>query len=114
MSLTSLILFLTIPTAPMGMYILLLSLAGFFNYSAQIQGGAAVAKLATRSAAGTASGFIGLCGYCSVIFTGFGVGIITQNFGWNAAMLFLISLGLITFLIRLSIWNVKADGYSDK
>lgn len=114
LSLTSLILFLTISAAPMGMYVLLLSLAGFFNYSAQIQGGAAVAKLATRSAAGTASGFIGLCGYCSVIFTGFGVGIITQNFGWNAAMLFLVSLGVVTFLIRLSIWNVKADGYGNK
>lgn len=60
LSLTSLILFLAIPNATMGVYLLLLSLAGFFTYSAQIQGTTAVAKLATRSAAGTASGFIGL------------------------------------------------------
>ncbi|MDR1245056.1 MAG: MFS transporter [Endomicrobium sp.] len=114
LSLTSLILFLAIPNATMGVYLLLLSLAGFFTYSAQIQGTTAVAKLATRSAAGTASGFIGLCAYLSVIFTGFGVGIITQNFGWTPALVFLVSLGFIAFLIRLSVWNAKADGYGDK
>jgi sugar phosphate permease len=42
------------------------------------------------------------------------VGIITQRYGWNASMIFLIAIGFITVFFRFLVWNAKAHGYEDE
>jgi OPA family glycerol-3-phosphate transporter-like MFS transporter/OPA family sugar phosphate sensor protein UhpC-like MFS transporter len=106
-------LFWKITDVPVYVYITFLILAGFFLYGAQALGTIATSKTATRRVAATACGFHGLWGYLSVIATGWGFGLLTDNFGWSYSIGALVMLGFSGVILFSLIWNAKADGYDD-
>ncbi|MDX9882699.1 MAG: MFS transporter [Prolixibacteraceae bacterium] len=91
----------------------ILMAAGFSIYGPQALVGIAVANLATKRAAATAIGFTGLFGYASTIVSGWGLGMIADQLGWNYAIGVLIILGITGTLIFAMAWKAKADGYDD-
>ncbi|MDR1720904.1 MAG: MFS transporter [Endomicrobium sp.] len=106
-------LFWKVVSAPAWLYITFLALSGFFIYGPQALGGISTANIATRKVAATAVGFHGFWGYLSVLVTGWGVGIMTDKFGWSFSLGFLVWSGLIGAFVFALIWNSKADGYDD-
>jgi sugar phosphate permease len=69
---------------------ILLGVIGFFVYGPQTLAGVAGAEFGSARAAATANGLTGLFGYAGAIFSGFGIGLITDHFGWSYAILFCI------------------------
>ena len=106
-------LFWRFANAPVWLYVLFLMASGFFIYGAQALGGIASANIATRDVAAAAVGFHGFWGYLSVIVTGWGVGMITDKFGWSYSLGCLIGAGIVGALIFALAWRAKADGYGE-
>lgn len=88
-----------------------LSLAGFFLYGPQALLGVVASNQATKKAASSAVGLIGLCSYASVIFTGAGLGWFSDKFGWGNLFLLMTGVAIVGSLIVLPLWNIKKDGY---
>lgn len=107
-------LFWIVPTTSMFIYFSFLLGCGFFIYGAQALGGIASANIATRDVAATAVGFHGFWGYLSVIVTGWGIGLITDNYGWSFSLGVIVASGIIGALIFAFAWNAKSDGYEEK
>ncbi|MBQ8061683.1 MAG: MFS transporter [Bacteroidales bacterium] len=91
--------------------LILLALAGFFVYGPQAMLGVTAVKHATKKAASTAVGLIGLMSYGSVIFTGVGLGWFSDHFGWDNLFLLMTIVAIIGGLIVSALWNIKDDGY---
>ena len=88
-----------------------LALAGFFIYGPQALLGVVAFKHATKKAAATAVGFIGLMSYASVLFTGIGLGWFSDHFGWGYLYILMSVVAVIGFLVIVTLWNIKDDGY---
>ena len=97
--------------APDWMLIAILAMAGFFIYGPQALVGIAVTNQATKKAAGTANGLVGIFGYLSTIVSGWGIGKIADTFGWNYVFISVIAMAIIGILIFMAIWGAKRDGY---
>lgn len=91
--------------------ICVLAMAGFFIYGPQALIGIAAANHATKKAAATANGLVGIFGYLSVFVSGLGVGVLVDHFGWNYVFIGMIAMAVIGAIIFLAIWNVGRDGY---
>ena len=94
--------------------LVLLALAGFFLYGPQALFCVITGKHATKNAASAAGGIIGLFSYASVIFTGAGVGFMSDKFGadfWNNLFLIMAVVAIVGGLIISTLWNIKDDGY---
>ena len=91
--------------------LVMLVLAGFFLYGPQALLGVTASNQATKKAASSAVGLIGLCSYGSVIFTGAGLGWYSDHFGWGDLFLLMSIVAVIGGLIILTLWNIKGDGY---
>ncbi len=89
----------------------LLCLAGFFIYGPQCLIGITAAKLATKRAAATAVGLTGFFGYLSTLLSGWGLGALVDNYGWDAAFIGLLIVTVIGTLLFIAAWPAKADGY---
>ncbi len=90
---------------------ILLCVTGFFVYGPQCLLGIAAANLATKRAAATAVGLVGLFGYLSTTLSGWGLGKLVQTYGWDAGfggMIIVAALGTIVCAIG---WKAKAHGY---
>jgi OPA family glycerol-3-phosphate transporter-like MFS transporter len=88
---------------------LLLSVIGFFVYGPQTLAGVAGAEFGSGRAAATANGLTGLFGYMGAIFSGFGVGLITDHFGWNCAILFYIVCAAASLLFFMLNWSQSSQ-----
>jgi phosphoglycerate transporter family protein len=88
-----------------------LCIAGFFIYGPQCLIGIAAANLATKRAAAAAAGLTGLFGYMSTTVSGYGVGILVKNYGWEAAFTMFGVSTIIGSLLFALCWPAKADGY---
>ena len=94
--------------------LVLLALAGFFLYGPQALFCVISGNQVTKKAASAAGGFIGLFSYASVIFTGAGVGILSDRFGaafWDNLFLIMACVAVAGGLIIATLWNIKDDGY---
>ena len=89
----------------------ILAMAGFFIYGPQALVGIAVTNQATKKAAGTANGLVGIFGYLSTAVSGFGIGWLADNYGWDYVFIGVIAMAIIGVLIFMSIWGAKRDGY---
>ena len=85
--------------------------AGFFTYGPQALVGVASANIATKAAAGTATGFTAVFGYLSTLVSGVGIGWIANNWGWNWVLYMLAAAAGCGLVLFLSIWNSASDGY---
>jgi sugar phosphate permease len=84
---------------------------GFFIYGPQCLLAIACVQLATKRAAATVVGLTSIFGYASTVLSGWGLGYVVQNYGWDAAFIGLISCAAIGTLLFLATWPAKADGY---
>lgn len=91
--------------------LVILALSGFFLYGPQALLGVTASKHATKKAASTAVGIIGLMSYASVIFTGAGLGWFSDRFGWDHLFGLMCAVAVTDGLIVLTLWNIKDDGY---
>lgn len=89
----------------------LLALAGFLIYGPQALLGVVATKQATKKAASSAVGLIGIMSYLSVIFTGVGLGWYSDNFGWDNLFILMSAVAVIGGLVMVCLWNIKDDGY---
>lgn len=102
--------FLPESTSPI-VILTLLALSGFFLYGPQALLGVIATKQATKKASSTAVGLIGFTSYLSVIFTGVGLGWISDQFGWDSLYIIMTGVAFLGGLIMLLLWNIKDDGY---
>lgn len=108
----SVLLFWKLPTHSVAVSTMLLCLTGFFLYGPQALVGVVILNLATKRLAGTAIGFSSIFSYASTVLSGWGLGKLVQQRGWNAGfggMMIVCAVG--TFLFALS-WKAKAHGYA--
>ena len=97
--------------APGWVLIGVLAMAGFFIYGPQALVGIAVTNQATKKAAGTANGLVGIFGYLSTAVSGIGIGWLADNFGWNYVFVSVIAMAIVGMIIFALIWGAKRDGY---
>lgn len=100
-------------TSPVVMLVLL-ALAGFFLYGPQALFVVITGNQVTKKVASAAAGFVGLFSYLSTLFTGAGVGLLSDRFGdafWNNLFLIMACIAIAGGLLIASIWNIKDDGY---
>lgn len=83
---------------------------GCFIYGPQLLIGMSLIDVVPNFAVGTAVGFSGLCGYLiGETLADIVLGVISDNFGWNGAFIFII-IGAIFALILLTLTlNIKKD-----
>jgi OPA family glycerol-3-phosphate transporter-like MFS transporter/OPA family sugar phosphate sensor protein UhpC-like MFS transporter len=106
-----LFLFWKLPAASPLVATCLLGGAGFFIYGPQALVGITVANLATKHAAATAIGFTGLFGYLSTLLSGWGLGLLAERLGWNAALGILVAIAGLGTVLFLFAWPAKPHGY---
>lgn len=91
--------------------LMMLAVAGFFIYGPQALIGVIASNHATKKAASTANGVVGMVSYVSVVVSGWGFGFISDHFGWRWVFITMIAMAVLGFLVLLSMWNTKSDGY---
>ena len=89
----------------------ILALAGFFLYGPQALLGVTASKNATKKAASSAVGLIGLMSYASVVVTGAGLGWFSDHFGWDYLFILMAGFAVVGGILVALLWNIKADGY---
>jgi sugar phosphate permease len=91
----------------------ILMVAGFFIYGPQALIGIAAANLATKRAAATAVGLTGIFGYASTVLSGWGLGLLVQNYGWPIAFVCLMFVAAIGAALFILAWRAPAHGYDE-
>lgn len=98
-------------TASPVLVLAILALAGFFLYGPQALLGVTASKHATKKAASSAVGLIGLMSYVSVLITGAGLGWFSDNFGWDHLFILMAGFAVAGGILCAFLWNIKNDGY---
>ena len=89
-------------------FLVLLALAGFLIYGPQALLGVTAANIATKKAASSAVGLIGLMSYLSTIVTGIGFGYLADKFGgWGWIFITMGGLATVGAVLIMSIWGIK-------
>lgn len=109
-----LLLFWKMPAVPPWVSAMFLSGAGFFIYGPQSLVGTIATNLATKRAAATAIGFTSLFAYASTVLSGWGIGIVVERYGWNAAFGLLVGAGVLGMMLFILAWPAKAHGYRER
>lgn len=99
------------PTCP-AMYIIFLVLSAFFIYGPQALLGIAASNQATKRAAATANGLVGIFCYLAPIVSGIMFGAIAENKGLDAVFAVAVIFGVIGAVVLALIWNKPATGYA--
>jgi OPA family glycerol-3-phosphate transporter-like MFS transporter/OPA family sugar phosphate sensor protein UhpC-like MFS transporter len=92
----------------------LLCATGFFVYGPQCLLAIACANLATKRAAATAVGLTSIFGYASTTLSGWGLGVLVDKFGWNAAFACIFACTLLGTGLFILAWPAKANGYREE
>ena len=110
----SIVTFCLLPetTSPL-LLLFVLAFAGMFIYGPQALIGVIASNHATRKAASSANGVIGMVSYVSVAISGVGFGFISDHFGWEMVFVTMVVMAVIGLLIFLPMWNMKRDSYGE-
>ena len=74
--------------------------------------GATAVNIATRRFAGTAVGFTSLFSYASVLFSGWGMGALSEaTGGWAVPFLSVVAATIFGAGLFLALWGTKPNGY---
>ncbi|MCF0174381.1 MAG: MFS transporter, partial [Bacteroidales bacterium] len=90
---------------------IIFSIIAFFIYGPQALLGIGAVNMATKEAAATANGILGILGYASTTISGLLFGWIADNYGWNATYYMIIASAVIGAVLLLFIINAPANGY---
>jgi OPA family sugar phosphate sensor protein UhpC-like MFS transporter len=88
---------------------LLMFWIGFLIFGPQMLIGVAAAELTPKSAAGSATGFIGWLGYLGSAAAGLPIGLATQWYGWSGYYLILVGCGLASALLLAPLWKTRSS-----
>ena len=89
-----------------------LVLSAFFIYGPQALYGVCASQQATKYAAGTGNGIIGIFGYASSVVSGVMFGSMADAGGWDSVFPVAIVFGVIGAIAVGAMWNAPADGYA--
>ena len=82
----------------------MLGAVGFFVYGPQCLLAVTAANLATKRAAGTAVGLTSIFGYASTVLSGWGLGRLVEDHGWDAAFWMLLIAAIAGSLLFIAAW----------
>ena len=88
-----------------------LVLSAFFIYGPQALYGVCASQQATKYAAGTGNGIIGIFGYASSVVTGVMFGARAEAGGWDSVFPIAIAFGVAGAIAIALMWKAPADGY---
>lgn len=86
-------------------------MSAFFIYGPQALLGIAASNQATRRAAATANGLMGMFCYLAPIVSGVVFGALAENRGWDSVMLVSVIFGFLGAALLGVLWNKPANGY---
>ena len=89
-----------------------LVLSAFFIYGPQALYGVCASQQATKFAAGTSNGIVGIFGYLSSVVSGVIFGSMADAGGWDSVFPVAILFGLAGAVAIGLMWNAPADGYA--
>lgn len=90
------------------LFLVLLALAGFLIYGPQALLGVTAANIATKKAASSAVGVIGLMSYLSTIVTGIGFGYLADKLGgWSWIFITMGGLAVVGTVLIAALWGMK-------
>lgn len=89
----------------------LIIISAFFVYGVSGLCGIGASKYATKRAAASANGMVGLIAYVATILSGFGFGALADNWGWDAVFIVTIGIGVLGTIVQALFWKAPADGY---
>ena len=90
------------------LFLIVLALAGFLIYGPQALLGVTAANIATKKAASSAVGLIGLMSYLSTIVTGVGFGFLADKFGgWGWIFITMGGLAVVGTVLIAALWGMK-------
>lgn len=87
----------------------LFGLIGFFIYPPVMLLGVAGLDFTSKKAVGAAAGFIGLFGYLGQFSQGMGLGLVSTEYGWNAALGAIAACACCAILVLTFTWNLKPE-----
>jgi len=105
-------IFWRLPQSDRGLAIVFLILSSFFIYGPQALTGIAASNQATKRAAASANGILGIFGYASTAVSGMAFGMIAKSYGWNTVFAVAIAFGVLGSLVFALMWKAPADGYA--
>ena len=85
--------------------------SAFFIYGPQALYGVCASQQATKYAAGTGNGIIGIFGYASSVVSGVMFGSMADAGGWDSVFPVAIVFGIAGAVAIGAMWNAPADGY---
>jgi OPA family glycerol-3-phosphate transporter-like MFS transporter/OPA family sugar phosphate sensor protein UhpC-like MFS transporter len=88
-----------------------LVLSAFFIYGPQALYGVCASQQATKYAAGTGNGIIGIFGYASSVVSGVIFGALAETGGWDSVFPIAIAFGVAGAVAIGLMWKAPADGY---
>lgn len=88
-----------------------LVMSSFFIYGPQALYGVCASQQATKYAAGTGNGIMGIFGYASSLVSGVMFGSMADAGGWNSVFPVAIAFGIAGAIAIGLMWNAPADGY---
>ncbi len=91
--------------------IIFLILSSFFIYGPQALIGVAGSNQATKNAAASANGILGIFAYASTTVSGLVFGMLADKLGWDAVFEVAIIFGVVGSIIVATVWKAPADGY---
>jgi phosphoglycerate transporter family protein len=81
---------------------------GFLVYGPQVLVGVAAADIASKKAAGMATGLTGTFGYLGAAVSGVGIGYIVDVWGWSGGFMFFIASALLGLFFFALTWTQRA------
>lgn len=90
------------------LFLAVLAIAGFLLYGPQALLGVIASNQATKKAASSAVGLIGLMSYLSTIVTGIGFGSLADKLGgWHWIFIAMAGLSVVGTVLVATVWNIK-------
>ncbi len=90
---------------------LCLVMSAFFIYGPQALYGVCASQQATKYAAGTSNGIIGIFGYASSVVSGVMFGAMAETGGWDSVFPVALAFGAAGAIAIGLMWNAPANGY---
>lgn len=88
-----------------------LVMSSFFIYGPQALYGVCASQQATKYAAGTGNGIMGIFGYASSLVSGVMFGAMAETGGWDSVFPVAMAFGIAGAIAIGLMWNAPADGY---
>lgn len=81
---------------------------GFTVFGPQMLIGVAAAELVHKKAAATSNGFAGCFAYMGAAMSGYPLGKVTQEYGWDGFFCILVLCCTISAVLLVPLWNIKS------